>query len=231
MENEKERLSAHMRAALDEVEGQRDDAVIYLSAIKLVLDVVARGHGPRQCGQEIAEALVKQLSIETCAVALTEGDQSELALAGFATQGRRHGGPSAGLGETGWLTLARLVKPRLEPSCFRRLADGSFQAVAPHELVGEGFLVLPLAVAGEAGGALILHSLVSPPQVFIRGRALTLVAEIVGQALTIAYVRAAVQQLCYDLESELGITRRALSDQDPDPGAHPLEPGEARVPR
>ena len=39
----KERWSAQIREALAQVEEQRDDAVVYLSAIKLVLDVVARG--------------------------------------------------------------------------------------------------------------------------------------------------------------------------------------------
>src|SRR5439155_1730770 len=123
------------------------------------------------------------------------------------------GGPRGGLGESGWLALARLVKPGVSPTCFRRRPDGSFDAVAPGELAGEGFLVLPFAVSGEAAGALVLHSLVSPAQVFTRGRALSLLGEIVGQVLTIARMRASVAALCGDLAGELGVTRRALSDQ------------------
>ena len=209
----RERWNEHIREALAEVEEQRDDAVVYLSAIKVLLDLLARGHAVRQCGQEIAEALVQQLGLETCAVGLSDEPDGDLTLVGFATQAQRLGGPRGGLGESGWLALARLVKPGVSPTCFRRRPDGSFDAVAPGELAGEGFLVLPFAVSGEAGGSLVLHSLVSPAQVFTRGRALSLLGEIVGQVLTIARMRASVAALCGDLEGELGVTRRALSDQ------------------
>lgn len=205
-------VNHHIRAALAEVEAQRDDAVVYLSAIKLLLDVLARGQPTRQCGQEMAECLVHQLGLETCAVALSDPRDAELVLTGFATQAQRLGGPRSGVAEAGWLTLARLVKPGVTPTCFRRLADGSFEAVRPGELDGEGFCVLPFAIGGEAGGALVLHSLASPAQTFARGRALGLVAEIVGQVLTIARMRQSVVALCADLEGELGVTRRVLSD-------------------
>src|SRR5436309_4015932 len=171
----RERFSEQIREALTQVEEQRDDAVVYLSAIKLLLDVLARGHGTRQCGQEIAGALVQQLAVESCAVTLLD-PTDEAVLAGFATQAHRHGGPRGGIGEAGSLALARLVKPGLNPTCFRRLEDGGFQAVAPGELAVEGFFVLPFAIGGEAGGALVLHSLVAPAQLFARGRALALVA-------------------------------------------------------
>jgi signal transduction histidine kinase len=202
-----------MRRALAEIEDQRDDAVVYLAAIKSVLDVVARGPGVRQCGQAIAEALIQQLMLETCAVALRDGDDGALDLAGFATQAQRIGGPRGGLGEGGWLALAQLVGPGGEPTCFRRMPDGGFGAVTAAELAGEGFFVLPFTVGGEAAGSLILHSLVEPAQAFARGRALALLGEIVGQALTLAGVRDALERLCHDLEGELGITRQALSAQ------------------
>ncbi len=221
------RVTRHIRAALAEVEEQRDDAVVYLSAIKLLLEVVARGHATRQCAQEIAETLVRQLALQTCAVALHEDGGSaeladepgELALAGFATRGQGRAG-RGGLDETGWLGLARLVRPDVRPSSFRRLADGSFEAVPVGELAGEGFLVLPFTIGGEAGGVLVLHSLVAPAYAFARPRALALVAEIVGQALTLARMRDSVVALCTDLERELGLTRRALSDQQRSLRAH-----------
>ena len=208
----REPANERLRDALAEVEEQRDDAVVYLSAIKILLDVLARGHSTKQCGQEVAEALVHQLGIETCAVVLTEDPGEDSILAGFATQAQRLGGPRGSIGEAGWLALARLVKQGPTPVCFRRMADGGFHAVAPGDLAGEGFLVLPFAVAGEAGGVLVLHSLVTPAQTFARGRALALVADIVGQVMTIARMRDSAVGLRGDLESELGITRRALSD-------------------
>ena len=207
----REPANERLREALAEVEEQRDDAVVYLSAIKILLDILARGHATKQCGQEVAEALVHQLGIETCAVVLTEDPGDDSVLAGFATQAQRLGGPRGGIGEAGWLALARLVRGP-SPSCFHRMPDGGFNAVAPGDLTGEGFLVLPFAVAGEAGGVLVLHSLVTPAQTFARARALALVADIVGQVMTIARMRDSAVGLRADLESELGITRRALSD-------------------
>src|SRR5207249_10970495 len=80
----RERWNEHIREALAEVEEQRDDAVVYLSAIKVLLDLLARGHTVRQCGQEIAEALVQQLALETCAVGLCDEPNGDLTLVGFA---------------------------------------------------------------------------------------------------------------------------------------------------
>src|SRR6184192_1491521 len=191
------------RRALAEVEEQRDDAVLYLSTIKLVLGVLARGHGLRVCGQEMAEVLVRQLGFETCAIVLADGPEGELALAGFATQSQRLGGGAGDLDEGRWLLLAQLLGTGVEPACFRRVSDGGFVAVAPAELADEGFLVLPFSVAGDPGGALVLHSITAPTQAFARSHALALVAEIVGQALGAARSREAVERLCGKLESEL----------------------------
>src|SRR5213593_373315 len=202
------------RRALAEVEEQRDDAVLYLSTIKLVLGVLARGHGLRVCGQEIAEVLVRQLGVETCAIVLADGPEGELALAGFATQSQRLGGGGGDLDEGRWLLLAQLLGTGVEPACFRRVSDGGFVAVAPAELADEGFLVLPFTVAGDPGGALALHSITAPTQAFARSHALALVAEIVGQALGAARSRESVERLCGTLETELGLSRRVSFAKD-----------------
>src|SRR5438876_2035196 len=202
------------RRALAEVEEQRDDAVLYLSTIKLVLGVLARGHRLRACGQEIAEVLVRQLAVETGAIVLADGAGGELALAGFATQSQRLGGSAGDLDERGWLMLARLVGPAVQPVCFRRVTDGGFVAVAPAELADEGFLVLPFTVAGDPGGALALHSITAPTQAFARSHALALVAEIVGQARGAARSRASAERQCSELEGELALSRRLVSAND-----------------
>jgi len=202
------------RRALAEVEEQRDDAVLYLSTIKLVLGVLARGHGLRVCGQEIAEVLVRQLAVETCAIVLGDGPEGELVLAGFSTQSQRLGGGGGDLDESRWLLLAQLIGTGVEPTCFRRVSAGAFAAVAPAELADEGFLVLPFTVGGDRGGALVLHSITAPAQAFARSHALALVAEIVGQALGAARSRESVERLCGKLESELGLSRRVSFDKD-----------------
>src|SRR5207244_7044670 len=119
------------RRALAEVEEQRDDAVLYLSSIKLVLGVLARGHGLRVCGQEIAEVLLRQLGFETCAIVLADGPEGELALAGFATQSQRLGGGAGDLDEGRWLLLAQVLGAGVEPAGLRRVSDGRVGAAAP----------------------------------------------------------------------------------------------------
>ena len=207
------RWGERFRQALAEVESQRDDAIVYLSAIKAVLDVLARGQGTRESGQAIAETLVLQLAVETCAIGLRDRERKSLGLVGFATQGHRLGGPRSGFSEAGWVALTKLVGPDMAPACFRRLADGSFAAAGPAELIDEGFLVLPFRVGDEAAGALVLHSLVTPAQVFGRARALSLVAEIIGQAFTVSGTRESMQRLCVELEDELGVTQKRLTAQ------------------
>jgi signal transduction histidine kinase len=218
------RVREQMRQALAEIEDQRDDSIVYLAAIRSVLDIVARGHGTAQCAQDVAEVIVRELAVDTCAVTLDAAHDGVLSLAGYATQGQQHGRPSPGFGENGWLALARLVGVGTEPTCFRSQPDGGFTAVNPGELSGEGYIVLPFTLGGEAGGALVLRSLVGPAQVFARGRALALVAEIVGQALTIARMRDGLERMCGELETEIGSTRRALSAHEESLRSH-----EARV--
>src|SRR5439155_23622021 len=178
------------------------------------LGVLARGHGLRVCGQEIAEVLVLQLGFETCAYVLTDDHEGELALAGFAKQSQRLGGGAGDLDEGRWLLLAQLLGTGVEPACFRRVLDGGFVAVAPAELADEGFLVLPFTMGGDPGGAVILHSITAPTQAFARSHALALVAEIVGQALSAARSRESVETLCSKLETELGLTRRVAFAKD-----------------
>jgi len=201
-----------MRDALAHVEAQRDDAIAYLSAIKDVFAVLGSGRGVQASSQEIARVLLHHLGVETCALVLRHGDH-DLRLAGYATQGERFGGPRDTLAEASWLALARLVGPGAEPSCFRRAADGGFESIRPSELADEGFVVLPFTMRDEAGGALVLHTLVAPAQTFARGPALALLADIVGQALTVAYERDATEEAAAELHDALGLTRQAYTVQ------------------
>jgi signal transduction histidine kinase len=206
-------IGERFRRALAEVEEQRDDAVVYLSAIKAVIDALAVSQDTRTCGQRITDAMIRQLHVESCAIAVREPPGGPLALVGFASQSQRFGGSGTDFPAGAWLTLAGLVGTSSGPTCFRRLPDGSFEAANAAELRDEGFVVLPCTVGDEPGGALVLHSLAAPAQSFARARALALLAEIVGQALTIASTRESTQRLCRDLESELGATRGRLSKQ------------------
>ena len=200
------------RDPLHEVETQRDDLLVYLSAARSVLDVCATAHGVHATSQELAVVLVRELGVEACAIALREGPSEPLRLRGFAAQSDRFGEPAPSLHETGWLTLAGLVGTSADPTCFRRDGDGGFTAVSPTELVTEGFTALPFTVGDERSGVLVLHTIVAPGQKFGRIQGVALLADIVGHALTVARTRDAVERLCDKLSLELGVSRRKLTE-------------------
>ncbi len=202
------------RDPLHEVETQRDDLLVYLSAARSILDVCATAHGVRGTSQELAIVLVRELGVEACAITLREGPTEPLRLRGFAAQSDRFGEPASTLPESGWVTLAGLVGMTAETTSFRRDADGGFTAVPPTELLTEGFTALPFSVGDERSGVLVLHTVVAPGQQFGRIQGVELLADMVGHALTVARTRDAVERLCDKLSLELGVSRRKLNESD-----------------
>jgi signal transduction histidine kinase len=202
------------RDPLHEVETQRDDLLVYLSAARAILDVCASAHGVRATSQELAVVLVRELGIEACAITLRESATEPLRLRGFAAQSDRFGAPWPTLPEQAWVTLAGLLGTSVEPTCFRRDADGGFTAVPPMQLATEGFTALPFSVGDERSGVLVLHTLVAPGQQFGRMQGVALLADMVGHALTVARTRDAVERLCDKLSLELGVSRRRLTESD-----------------
>jgi hypothetical protein len=110
------------RDSLQEVETQRDDLLVYLSAARAILDVCAGTHGMRGTAQELAVALVRELGVEACAITVRDSADEPLRLRGFAAQSDRFGAPWPSLPEATWVTLAGLVGTSAEPTCFRRTA-------------------------------------------------------------------------------------------------------------
>lgn len=199
---------------LVEVEDQRDDLLVYLSAARGILDVAASTHGVRAISQELAVVLVRELGVEACAITLRDRGGDPLRLRGFAAQSDRFGAPWPSLTERGWVTLAGLVGTKGRPACFRRDGDGGFTAVAPLELTTEGFTALPFCVGDERSGVLVLHTVVAPGQKFGRIQGVELLADMIGHALTVARTRDAVERLCDKLSLELGVSRRKLTESD-----------------
>jgi len=172
--------------ALAAIEAGGGDPAAYRSAIEQLLQTLTRTRTTEQCAQEIAEALVASLALEGCAVALADGAGGPLVLAGLGTQGSPRVARDAG-----WPALASRMGHG--PRCFRPGPDGGFDAVPPGELGGEGFLVLPVTIPGEADGALVLHSRTAPA-----APPLALLAQISGQVLALARVREALAEACSD---------------------------------
>ncbi len=205
-------LGDRARAALGEVESQRDDALVWLSATRALLDVLALGLGVRGSAPAVAQVLVTQLAIEAAALVLTENGGTQW-IAGRAARSDLSAGPPRGAEDTAWLTLAGLLGSERTPVWFRRTADGGFEAAAIGTLDGEGFIVLPLQGFDDLRGALILHTLVTPPTIFGRPAGLALLADVVSTILSVARGRDASGWLCDRLSEELGAARRALDTQ------------------
>lgn len=205
-------LGERTRVALAEVEGQRDDALSWLSTTRALLDVLARGGGVRPTAPAVAHALVANLGVESAAVVLREKGGT-LWTAGHAAQADLVGGPPGPAHEAAWLTLAGLIAPDRDPVWFRRTPDGGFEATSIGGVEGEGFIVLPLVLGDEVGGALLLHTLVTPPTLFGRPAGLALLAQVVGTILAVARGRDATGWLCDRLSEELGAARRTVDSQ------------------
>ena len=205
-------LGDRARAALGEVEAQRDDALGWLSATRALLDVLGLGLGVRGSAPAVAQALVTQLAVESAAVILSEKGGTQW-IAGRAAQSDIVGGPPAPAEDTAWLTLAGLLGSERYPVWFRRTPDGGFEAAAIGALQGEGFIVLPLDGFDDVAGALVLHALVTPPAIFGRPAGLALLAQVVSTVVSVARGRDASGWLCDRLSEELGAARRTVDTQ------------------
>ncbi len=203
-----------LRQVLAEVESQRDDAIAYLGTIRSILDLLARPATERSCAREIARILMSELVVESCAVVLRHRASDRGAIAGFATQAERFGQPSDGLCAPDWLELATAAAARGGEAWFVPGDRGTFVRVAAAAWPGESVQVIPFSVGGEARGAILLHRLTPPTQRFALSAAIPLIADTVGQALTIAHARDAAVRLGDQLAEELGSTRQTLDERD-----------------
>jgi signal transduction histidine kinase len=204
------------RDALSQVESDRDDTITYLSTLKVVMEILGRAPGSDQACQEIAEALLTETNAETCVLAVRDRPDDLFRLRGFANQSRRFGEIDADPENTEatWLTTAALVAAAGRPTFYRRWPDGTFTAMTADAVSTEGLLGLPFQIGGESNGVLILEYLTAPAHRFAHGRAVALVAEIIGGALTVARMRDAMAGLCVQLEHEVGVSRDAISAQE-----------------
>jgi len=203
------------RAALAEVEANRDDVISYLSTLRVVMTLLERGRRFDQVCQEIAEALVVEIGSEVCALALRDRPDEQFQLRGFATRSQRLGEPEiqSAITESSWVTAAALIAASGEAAFYRQAPDGTLAAV-PDVGSESGFLGLPLEIGGERNGVLVIEFEVSPGRRFACREALSLVADVIGGALTIARTRETTARVLADLECEVGATRDALSKQE-----------------
>jgi K+-sensing histidine kinase KdpD len=154
-----------------------NEPAVYLSTLKALLEAATGAAEER--AQGIAEAVVQELSVETCSVALRRGDESVLRLIGHA---RRFDAGAHALDEVRALALARLAVGDEGPLCFAR-RNGAFAPSRADELDGEGCVVLPVDAGAGASATLVVHAADASAALVPHLRALALVAEVMGLVL------------------------------------------------
>ena len=154
-----------------------NEPAVYLSTLKALLEAASGAAEER--AQGIAEAVVQELAVETCSVALRRRGESAARLMGHA---RRFDAGSLALDEVRALALARLAVGDDGPLCFVR-RNGSFAPSRAADLAGEGCVVLPVDAGAGASATLVVHAEDAAAALVPHLRALGLVAEVMGLVL------------------------------------------------
>lgn len=153
------------------------EPAVYISTLKALLDA-ARGAAEERA-QGIAEAVVQELLVETCSVALRRRGEAEARLVGHA---RRWDAGASALDEARALTLARLAGGEDDRLYFVR-RNGAFVPSQAAELAGEACVVLPVDAGAGASATLVVHAEDAAAGLVPHFRALGLVAQVMGLVL------------------------------------------------
>jgi K+-sensing histidine kinase KdpD len=154
-----------------------NEPAVYVSTLKALLEAASGAAEER--AQGIAEAVVQELAVETCSVALRRSGDGAAHLVGHA---RRFDAGTLALDEMRALALARLAVGDQGPLCFVR-RNGSFAPSRAAELEGEGCVVLPVEAGAGATATLVVHAADAATALVPHLRALALVAEVMGLVL------------------------------------------------
>ena len=133
---------------------------------------------------------------------------------GFATQAEDLGAPSEPHGVETWIELADCAHTTDPLVWLGPSVDGGFVPLGPEDLAGDSFQVIAFSIGDERCGAIVLHRLVAPAHSTASTSAMPLIANAVGEVLTIAQARDAAGALTDKLETELGMTRSSLSARE-----------------
>jgi signal transduction histidine kinase len=203
-------VSRLFREAVGDAQEQRDALLEHLSLIR---DLVQLGHTAesfRELCTQAAECLVGRLGCERVLVVRGRADEA-LDIAGAYSQAERFGDAEEACPGV-LLELAREVVRA------RELVRWGGEGVGPRRPLPEGLtgavVGLPLVVGDECVGAILCVQVIPVPWDLVSQRALELVAEIVGQVLTLAQMRISMAGIQRDLETELGLTHRRIDHQE-----------------
>jgi anti-sigma regulatory factor (Ser/Thr protein kinase) len=153
------------------------EPAVYLSTLKALLDAASGAAEER--AQGIAEAVVQELTVETCSVALRRRGEPQARLVGHA---RRWDAGTPALDETQALALAWLAGGEDDRLYFVR-RNGVFVPSRATELAGEACVVLPVDAGAGASATLVVHAEDAVAGLVPHFRALGLVAQVMGLVL------------------------------------------------
>jgi signal transduction histidine kinase len=207
-------LDAALRDTLASVQAQRNDAIAYLGVLRAILGALRRMSGLRACAREIAAILTRELHVESCAVLVRPERGARSAVLGFATQGEILGAPAEPHGVESWVRVADALGEAAPFAWCKPSPDGDLVPLAPGELAGESFQVVPFTLGDERQGTIVLHRLVAPVHGFASADGMATIADAVGETLTIAQTRDATRELTEKLEADLGGVRSSLSARE-----------------
>jgi signal transduction histidine kinase len=154
------------------------EPAVYLSALRAVLDAASGVAEER--AQGIAEAVVQELAVETCAVTLRRHGEPGLRLVGHA---RRWDAGARPLEAEEALAVGRLAVPDGGALCCARREGGEFRPARVADLAGEGCVVLPVDAGGGAFASVVVHARDAAAGLVPHLGALGLVAEVTGLVL------------------------------------------------
>jgi hypothetical protein len=153
------------------------EPAVYISTLKALLDAASGAAEER--AQGIAEAVVQELMVETCSVALRRRGEAEARLVGHA---RRWDAGAPALDETQALALARLAGGEDDRLYFVR-RNGVFVPGRAAALAGEACVVLPVDAGKGASATLVVYAEDAIEGLVPHFRALGLVAQVMGLVL------------------------------------------------
>lgn len=154
------------------------DAAVYVATLRGLLDA-AKG-AVEERAQGIAEAVVAELRMDGCAVALRRRGEAAPRLVGHA---RRWDAGVRVLGEDEALAAAAHAVPDGGPRCLARRARGALVPSRAADLDGEGCVVLPVDAGGGAFASVVVYAGEAAERLVPHLRALAVVGEVTGLVL------------------------------------------------
>jgi signal transduction histidine kinase len=203
-------MSQLFRQAVGDAQEQYDTLLMHLSLIRDLTHCGQNAPSFEALAAQLAECLVKGLGHERVVV-LTGRPHEALTVAGTFGQSERFGGAADALAPV----LSALAHDVMQEQALVRWGGEGVGQRRPLPADLDGSVVgFPLVVGGDCVGAVLCLQVLPICWDLVSQRALELVAEIIGQVVTIAHMRFSMTAIQSGLETELGQTRSRVEQHE-----------------